>query len=334
MEPKHPAVARFLNYGLFDGLTSFAELEQRISALENTKLEGDAFEVFAEAYLATQKQSQAEEIWPSAVLPEKQKRELNLPPVEEGTDGIYLSKSGEYGAYQAKFRTGRPNLTWRELSTFFGVSDKAAERLVFTNSNSISGTAQQRPGFYAVRGTDLDGLEARDFALILEFLRGQELHYERKTPRPHQDEAIRNIVSELSTHDRATSVMACGTGKTLVALWVAEELGAKRVLVLVPSLSLVQQSLHEWLKETSWDNVSYCCICSDPTVANDPDGIVIHPGDADFPITTNVEEARRWLSRPSAEVSLVFSTDQSSGGVAEAAKGRPPIDHALIDEAP
>lgn len=256
MRPKHPAAARFLESGLFERLASFEELEQRISALENTKVQGDAFEVFAEAYLATQKQSQAEEIWPSAVLLEKIKQDLNLPPVEQGADGIYRSKSGEYGAYQVKFRTGRPNLTWRELATFFGVSDKAAERLVFTNSDAISGTAQQRPGFYAVRGTDLDGLEPRDFALILEFLRGQELHYERKTPFPHQEEAIRNIVSELSAHDRATSVMACGTGKTLVALWVAEELRAKRVLVLVPSLSLVQQTLHEWLKETSWDDVS------------------------------------------------------------------------------
>ena len=124
MGPKHPAAARFVSDGLFEGLTSFAELEQRISTLpEATKVRGDAFEVFAEAYLATQKLAQAEEIWPSAVLPEKLKRDLNLPPVEEGIDGIYLSKSGEYGAYQAKFRTGRPNLTWRELSTFFGVSD-------------------------------------------------------------------------------------------------------------------------------------------------------------------------------------------------------------------
>ena len=334
MGPKHPAAARFLNSGLFEGLTCFAELEQQISALpEATKVRGDAFEVFAEAYLATQKQFQAEDIWPSAVLPEELKRVLNLPPVEQGADGIYLSKDGEYGAYQAKFRTGRPNLTWRELSTFFGVSDKAAERLVFTNSDAISGTAEQRPGFYAVRGTDLDGLEARDFDLILDFLRGKELHYERKKPLPHQGEAIRNVVSELSAHDRATLIMACGTGKTLVALWVAEELNAKRVLVLVPSLSLVQQTLHEWLKETNWEDVSYCCICSDPSVANDPDGVVIHPGDADFPITTNVDEARRWLSKTGAEVSFVFSTYQSSGVVAEASKGLPPFDLAIFDEA-
>ena len=50
MRPKHPAAARFVRDGLFEGLTSFAELEQRISTVPETNKErGDAFEVFAEA---------------------------------------------------------------------------------------------------------------------------------------------------------------------------------------------------------------------------------------------------------------------------------------------
>ena len=138
MGPKHPAAARFLHDGLFEGLTCFSELEQRISVLENTKVEGDAFEVFAEAYLATQKQSQAEQIWPSAVLPEKLRLELIQPTREKGADGFYISKSGEYGGYQVKFRKGRPNLTWDELGNFFGITSKCKERLVFTNTDTIS----------------------------------------------------------------------------------------------------------------------------------------------------------------------------------------------------
>ena len=38
--------------------------------------------------------------------------------------------------------------------------------------------------------------------------------------------------------------MACGTGKTLTALWIAERLQSSLALVLVPSL--VQQNLAEW----------------------------------------------------------------------------------------
>lgn len=39
--------------------------------------------------------------------------------------------------------------------------------------------------------------------------------------------------------------MACGTGKTYVALWVAETMNAERTLVLMPSLSLLAQTLRE-----------------------------------------------------------------------------------------
>jgi predicted helicase len=43
-------------------------------------------------------------------------------------------------------------------------------------------------------------------------------------------------------------IMACGTGKTLAALFIKEKLAAQRTLVLVPSLSLslLAQTLCEW----------------------------------------------------------------------------------------
>jgi len=62
MPSKHLNASQLIRRGLYDGLRSFGELEQRISALgnENTKIVGDAFEVFVEAYLATQQKLQAE----------------------------------------------------------------------------------------------------------------------------------------------------------------------------------------------------------------------------------------------------------------------------------
>jgi predicted helicase len=46
--------------------------------------------------------------------------------------------------------------------------------------------------------------------------------------------------------DRGQMIMACGTGKTLTALFIKEKLAAQRTLVLVPSLSLLAQTLREW----------------------------------------------------------------------------------------
>ena len=52
--PKHPRTGYFVGRGLFEGLGGFVDLEARIAELPVGDL-GDAFEVFAEAYLATQK---------------------------------------------------------------------------------------------------------------------------------------------------------------------------------------------------------------------------------------------------------------------------------------
>jgi hypothetical protein len=39
-----------------------------------------------------------------------------------GYDGVYKTWAGQHNASQSKFRTGRPALTWQELSTFMGLT--------------------------------------------------------------------------------------------------------------------------------------------------------------------------------------------------------------------
>jgi hypothetical protein len=65
MPSKHAYAELLIRRGLYNNLRSFAELEQRISVLgdENTKIVGDAFEVFVEGYLATQQKMQVERVW-------------------------------------------------------------------------------------------------------------------------------------------------------------------------------------------------------------------------------------------------------------------------------
>jgi hypothetical protein len=59
MKPKHTQAIHYLNQGLFEGLTSFGQLEDRIRQLDTPQARGDAFEVFAEAYFAIQRVGQA-----------------------------------------------------------------------------------------------------------------------------------------------------------------------------------------------------------------------------------------------------------------------------------
>ncbi len=336
MLPKHHKASHFLKSGLFDNLSSFAELEDRISKLPTTTDVGDAFEVFAEAYFFTQKIEQAEEVWPFKSIPSSIKEDLSLGTNQQdmGVDGVYKSTSGEFNAYQAKFRTGRPSLTWREISTFMGLTDNVNQRVLFTNSNDMPSVINDRTGFHCIRGNDLDRLDKNDFETILKWLQSGEVEVERKAPLPHQDEAIKDILTALNDEDRATALMACGTGKTLVALWVSEQMDCQNILVLLPSLTLVRQTLHEWLKEAKWQHLSYLCVCSDPTVASkELDSIKINQSDLDFAVTTESSTVKQFLSQNTKGVKILFSTYQSAHIVAEGMGNGFRFDLGIFDEA-
>ena len=333
-KPKHPKASLYLLRKLFDGLARFTDLEQRIVDLPTPQERGDAFEVFVEAYLSTQALHQAKTVWPFSAIPLAIKDRFALGQSDVGADGVFETHLGDYHAYQAKFRTDRPSLTWDELSTFMGLTDQIAERVVITNCDELSTVLSDRRGFYAIRGTDLDRLQAEDFEAIRNWLAGAIVAYRRKTPLPRQQDALDAIVQTLSEHDRATILMPCGTGKTLVALWAAEQLGSKKILVLVPSLALISQTLHAWLKETHWHNPSFLCVCSDPTVTSRAeDTLALHQADVDFPVTTDCEAVQTFLERETEGVKVIFSTYQSARVVAAGMGETERVDFGIFDEA-
>jgi len=333
LSPTHPKTRSYFQRGLFDGLTSFRELEGRISGLATKGERGAAFEVFAEAYLAAVAVEKAKHVWPGASVPHSLRKRLALTIGDKGVDGIFETQLGEHHAYQAKFRTGRPSLTWDELSTFIGLADRVEQRVLFTNCDRFADVVKQRTGFYAITGNDLDKLELQDFAVIRAWLEGASVARQPKAPLPHQAEALNNILSALRDQNRAMALMACGTGKTLVALWIAERMGAQNTLVLVPSLALLRQTLHEWACETSWRSFAHLCVCSDPTVKPDSDEIILHSSDLDFPVTTDSAQVRAFLAAKFDGVKLVFCTYQSAHVVAAGMKQGDAFDLAIFDEA-
>ena len=107
----------------------------------------------------------------------------------------------------------------------------------------------------------------------------------RKPARPHdyQREAIKKVVKRLESADRGQLIMACGTGKTLTALFIREKLEATRTLVLVPSLALLKQTLNVWRANCTTEFASLP-VCSDDTVAKtDDDLAVAHTSDIGVP---------------------------------------------------
>ena len=73
---------------------------------------------------------------------------------------------------------------------------------------------------------------------------------------------------------------------------------SKDVLVLVPSLTLLQQTLRGWSEQTSWDSsFSYICVCSDPTVGLKDDAINADKSEVGFRIDTNPLIIQQLLER-------------------------------------
>ena len=333
MDKYHKKTKKFLHQGLFNAVSSFKEFEGRIENLDSKQDKGDAFEVFAQAYLATQKIVQAKMIWAFDDIPQNVRSNISIDThIDMGVDGAFEMNTGEQCAYQVKFRTGRPYLTWTELSTFMGLTEQADKRVLFTNCDDIPDLMNNRSNFYCIRGSDLDRLEVDDFRAIKAWLEGGQVKFKQYYPLPHQEKALQKIELAFKDADRATVVMACGTGKTLVQLWAAEMLNVNSVLVLVPSLALVRQTLHEWLKQTKWENYSYLCVCSDPSVKGS-DEVIVKQSELDFPVTTNREEVARYLNTDTKGPHIVFSTYQSAQVVAEGMSGSFKFDLAIFDEA-
>ena len=332
---QHPKAASFVGQKLFSGVTTFAELEARVAALPDEQARGNAFEVFAEAYLATQRKYDAADVWPLIVVPTNILKMLGLPAKDLGVDGIFKTLLGHFNAYQVKFRTNRPALTWHELSTFMGLADSPQfrSRVLLTNCDELPSVLNERQGFFCIRGSDLDRLEADDFRAIEAWLADAAFVAPKKQPLPHQTEALDALLPALETNDRVSAIMACGTGKTLVSLWVAERRQASRILVLLPSLALLRQVLHEWLRESSLPSLAYLCVCSDPTVKDGLDSIATAQSDLDFQVSTDATSVRDFLDASFDGTKVVFCTYQSARVVGAALKPDEAFDLAVFDEA-
>ena len=333
--PRHAATQNIIQTGVFSGLASFKELEDRIAALPEDWRRGDAFEVFAEAYLVTQRQHDAVEVWPFNSIPIKVLEQLSLLDRDYGIDGVFQTALDQTNAYQVKFRSSRRALTWRELSTFIGLADSphVRSRVLITNCDDLPAVINDRQGFFCVRGSDLDRLTPDDLKAIETWLLTSRIELPRKLPRPHQQEALNALVPALQLEDRISAIMACGTGKTLVALWIAEQMKCSKILLLVPSLALLRQTLHEWLHETKITKLAYLCVCSDPTVAQDFDSITATQADLDFEVSTKSGVVREFLDVPIVVIKVIFSTYQSAAVVAGALHSHEQFDLGIFDEA-
>ncbi len=161
-------------------------------------------------------------------------------------------------------------------------------------------------------------------------------------PRPHQVQALSDLVAAFAMHDRVQLVMACGTGKTFVGRWHAEASEARTVVVLVPSLALLAQTLTEWRRLRTWP-FEALVVCSDPSTDAGAAERECLEGEDQLPdwttvrarATTDPRVASQFLARgDDGHPRVVFSTYHSAPVVAAAQSSSGAVfDLAICDEA-
>ncbi|KIO36326.1 DEAD/DEAH box helicase [Shewanella sp. cp20] len=254
--------------------------------------------------------------------------------------------TNEYHAIQCKCYDESYRLQKKDIDSFFTASGQApfSHRIIVSTTNNWSSNAEaaligQNP---PVTRIDLQALEDS----VIDWSKYQpdttvQIKVKNK-PRPHQQTAITKVKEGLAKAERGTLLMACGTGKTFTSLKIAEELAGagKRVLFLVPSLSLLSQTLTEWTQHSEVPLHSFA-VCSDSDVGKkrnaNEDTVQTFTHELRYPATTNAKRLAEEVAKrqDSSHMSVVFSTYHSIEVIANAQNefGLAPFDLIICDEA-
>lgn len=331
--------------GLCSSINSWSEFTTALNPLSE-KEKGDAFELLVAAFLRTHPtyRSSLESVWLLAEVPEDIRRELNLPGPDEGIDLVARTFSGEFWAIQAKYRSdSKSSLTHGELSTFtslaFVICRGISFGLICTTTDRVTDLLEGNPRIGFRTSETWQHLSADIFAAVRAGREQAPGVLAPTTPWPHQIRALEKGVPFFNDQDqtRGKLISPCASGKTLTAYWLARRLGAKYIVVAVPSLALINQTLTTWLAEAVADGVrpDWLCVCSDESAGKpDRDELLVHVHDLGVPCETNPKKIREHLAAMKSPLRVIFTTYQSGTPLAVAAREAGiAFDFGVFDEA-
>ena len=305
---------------------------------------GAAFEKLIAAWLVTDpvqsKRFAKAELWSEWARGQDRRR------TDVGIDLVCTRRDGGLAAVQCKLFAPARRILKADIDSFISASatDEFAERLIVETT--------EVPWSENARAMVLD--QSIPTTIIgLQDLRESRVDWSRfaatgdiaqpqpKTLRDDQVEALDCVKAGLKASDRGKLIMACGTGKTLTSLRIAEDMAGEggHVLLLVPSLALMAQTVPEWCANTRLPITAFA-VCSDTQVGKRRrsafDVAEIEVTDLAFPATTKAHRlAEAVAASDSGTMRVIFATYQSISVIAaaQAEHGLPEFDLIVCDEA-
>lgn len=266
-------------------------------------------------------------------------------PTNDGADlGIDLvaqdAEDGTYWAIQCKCYQ-KATLDLRDVATFYTkarATDDYAHNMIITTCEDFGPNLDKTATQYGTVRLFADSMAESDVDWD-SFVEGKAVGKRSfKEPLPHQREAIDACLQKFQQHDRGQLIMACGTGKTITSLRLAEEMlpEGSLVLFLAPSISLVAQTMRVWANQSKRD-LRCAVVCSDETASNaEGDTWESSLSDIPYPATTDPAALHKQIKRfdRTQGANVVFSTYQSIQVVSDAQRmGLDPFDLIVCDEA-
>ena len=267
---------------------------------------------------------------------------------DAGIDLVLTSNTGEFHAVQCKNYSADYSIQKTDIDSFFTASGKQwfTHRYIVTTTNKWSKNArealtnQQIP----VSVINLEDLENSQIDWSQFQIKDKPVLKAKKGLRPHQQSALKSVETRFNGGEtRGKLIMACGTGKTFTALKIAEKMAGKgkRVLFLVPSLSLLSQTLREWNQDTETPLINFA-VCSDSDVGkkHNEDSVLANLSDLQFPATTNAKSLANAVhvveqKNKQQTMTVVYSTYHSIDVIhqAQSQHNLPEFDLIICDEA-
>ena len=310
---------------------------------KSTVERGEMWEKVTTYYLRSDPQQRQVmgEVWRWADAPTNTGHDVGIDVVAEYA--IDASDEPRYWAVQCKNYNPSHKFDFKDVSTFFAtaLADGRYEGYALVlSSDEITANLESQcektgaiiitPSVMEQSNIDWSGIFSR------------ESSGERRTfdLREHQRDAVKQINAALQANDRCKAVMACGSGKTLMSLRLAEDrCEGGDVLFCAPSIALVAQAMREWTNQARTE-LRTLVVCSDAKASkvNDSDFVLDTVADLAYPATTDARIlAERYATIrklwPDATVA-VFCTYQSMQVVQDAQDaGVPAFDLIICDEA-
>ncbi|WRF75742.1 DEAD/DEAH box helicase [Helicobacter pylori] len=324
-------------------ISAYTLIKEKLQAIPNLRLKGSLFEKLSRCFLIehdSANEYESIDLWSDW--------ELRGNKGDRGIDMVITTTSKEYIAVQCKFH--QDSISYNDISPFLtqlqsGVGEVRFKKGIIISTSNLTSEALKAIEQVRSTGMGIDIDEITDYSRIdWEKFDPTKTEDEiplcdKKSPRPHQQEAINATKEYFSDpkNARGKLIMACGTGKTYTSLKIMEALDPKITLFLAPSIALLSQTFREYAQEKS-DPFYASIVCSDDKTGQskneDNDDIKfselpIKPSTRLKDILSTYEKAQKENKR-----FIIFSTYQSALRIKEVQEaGLNGIDLIICDEA-